>query len=260
MTIKKQGSLACVGTGMKLGAHISPASRQHIIDADRVFVLVSSGIVEQWIQEMNPHVVSLQGYYKEGKSRLDTYKEMVELILDSVRQGKKVCAAFYGHPGVFAWVPHKAIETARKEGFAALMEPGISAEDCLYADLGIDPGTYGCQHYEASKLLFEKKIIDNSSWLIIWQIGVVGDKSLAKFLTGKEYRKIFVDYLSQWYSYEHQVIIYESALLAIEKPRIEFIRLIDLIEADVSLKTTLVIKPTRVAEKNNELLEKLGRL
>ena len=61
---------------------------------------------------------------------------------------------FYGHPGIFAWSPHKVIKVARAEGYQAHMEPGISAEDCLYADLGIDPGRCGCQHYEASQLLF----------------------------------------------------------------------------------------------------------
>src|SRR3546814_12671609 len=39
-----------------------------------------------------------------------------------------------------ALVPHKAIAQARAEGLEAHMEAGVSAEDCLYADLGIDPG------------------------------------------------------------------------------------------------------------------------
>jgi len=30
------------------------------------------------------------------------------------------------------------------------MLPGISAEDCLVADLGIDPASSGCQSYEAN--------------------------------------------------------------------------------------------------------------
>ncbi len=54
------------------------------------------------------------------------------------------------------------------------MEPGISAEDCLYADLGLDPGTYGCQHYEASNLMFYQRTIDTAAYLILWQPGVAG--------------------------------------------------------------------------------------
>jgi precorrin-3B methylase len=142
----KRGSLACVGLGMMLGAHISPRSRSHIEQADVVFAAVSDPLVELWLQQMHTDVRSLQPYYAEGKSRQDTYREMVEAMLAEVRAGKTVCGAFYGHPGVFALAPHRAIEQARQEGFQAHMEPGISAEDCLYADLGIDPGTVGCQH------------------------------------------------------------------------------------------------------------------
>jgi len=160
--MSQQGSLACVGLGMMLGAHLSPRSRSHIEQADVVFVLVSDPLVELWVQEMRPDMRSLQPFYCEGTSRLTSYNAMVEAMLVDVRAGHRVCGVFYGHPGVFALVPHKAIQRAHEEGLAAHMEPGISAEDCLYADLGIDPGKYGCQHYEASQLMFYQRRIDPS--------------------------------------------------------------------------------------------------
>src|SRR5688572_19340494 len=164
-----KGSLVCVGLGMTLGSHITPLSRSYIEKSDVVFVGASDGVIELWVQQMNRDVRSLQPYYKEGKSRMQTYREMVDAMLTEVRAGKNVCGAFYGHPGVFAWPPHKAIEIARKEGFRAHMEPGVSAEDCLYADLGIDPGKYGCQHYEASQLMLYRRCIDPSAYLVLWQ-------------------------------------------------------------------------------------------
>jgi hypothetical protein len=109
---------------------------------------------------------------------------------------------------VFAWAPHKSIEIARSEGYAAHMEPGISAEDCLYADLGIDPGKFGCQHYEASQLLFYERRIDPTAYLVLWQVGLIGDQSLARFSTGPAYRQVLVDVLARDYPLEHEVIIY----------------------------------------------------
>src|SRR3546814_6212654 len=70
-----------------------------------------------------------------------------------VRAGKQVCAVFYGHPGVFADVPHRVVRKAREEGIPARMEPGISAEACLYADLNLDPGQRGVQSMEATHFL-----------------------------------------------------------------------------------------------------------
>src|SRR5262249_42876891 len=152
---------------------------------------------------------SLQPLYTPGKSRRQTYREMVETMLAEVRAGKQVCGAFYGHPGVFAWPPHKAIEVARSEGFRAHMEPGVSAEDCLYADLGFDPGQFGCQHYEASQLLFYRRRIDTSAYLVLWQVGVVGDRSAARFATGAAYRQVLVDVLARDYPLDHRAIIYK---------------------------------------------------
>ena len=257
---QQQGSLACVGLGMMLGAHLSPRSRSHIEQADVVFALVSDPLVELWVQEMRPATRSLQPYYCEGKSRLKTYNEMVEAMLTEVRAGRRVCGVFYGHPGVFALVPHKAIAGARAEGFDAVMEPGISAEDCLYADLGIDPGTYGCQHYEASQYMFYQRRIDPSAYLVLWQVGMAGDRSLARFSTGPAYRRLLVELLGQDYPPDHPVIAYEAATLPITAPRMEQMRVADLVEADLRLQTTLVFPPARPMQRNQAMLDRLAEL
>ena len=144
------GSLVCVGVGMTLGAHICPINKSHIEQADVVFSLMSNALVAQWIDEMNPDVRSLQPYYVEGERRNLSYQNMIDAMIEQVKAGKKVVGAFYGHPGVFSMVPHQAIKQCHQLGFDAMMLAGISAQDCLYADLAIDPGSYGCQDYEAS--------------------------------------------------------------------------------------------------------------
>src|SRR5690606_41215485 len=113
---EEQGSLVNVGLGMTLGSHITPLSRTYIEQADVVFVSASNRLIEQWVESMNPNVISLQSYYDEGKSRRHTYREMTEAMLAEVRAGKKVCGAFYGHHGVFALPPHVAIRRAGEVG------------------------------------------------------------------------------------------------------------------------------------------------
>jgi len=258
--MSQQGSLACVGLGMMLGAHLSPRSRSHIEQADVVFALVSDPLVELWVQEMRPDMRSLQPFYCEGTSRLTSYNAMVEAMLAEVRAGRRVCGVFYGHPGVFALVPHKAVAGARAEGFEAVMEPGISAEDCLYADLGIDPGKYGCQHFEASQLMFYQRRIDPSAYLIIWQVGMAGDRSLARFSTGPAYRRLLVELLARDYPLAHPVIAYEAATLPITAPRMDELRLSDLVDADLRLQTTLVFPPAMPMQRNQPMLDRLAQL
>ncbi len=254
------GSLVCVGTGMTLGAHISPIAKSHIEQADVVFSLMANGFAQKWLEEMTTDVRSLQEYYQEGKNRNITYREMVEAILTEVRNGKKVVSAFYGHPGVFACVAHKAIKKAKLENFSATMEPGISAEDCLYADLGIDPGKSGCSHYETSQFMFYKRNIDTSAHLILWQVALAGDKSLGKFSTGKAYRQLLVDLLLEDYPSDHQVILYQAKGIAIDTMREDKIALTELVDAELFMHTTLVIPPCSKMQPNEKLLAKLTQL
>lgn len=256
----KRGSLACVGLGMTLGAHLAPRARGHIEAADVVFVAVSDPLVELWVQQMHPDVRSLQLLYREGKARTDTYREMVEAMLAEVRAGKRVCGAFYGHPGVFAQAPHRAVALAREEGFQAVMEPGISAEDCLYADLGIDPGESGCQHFEASQLMFYRRRIDTSAWLVVWQPGVAGDRGFRRFATGPAHRQLLVDLLAGDYPLDHECLLYEAATLPIHRPRIERLPLHGLPAARLDAQTTLVLPPCRKPERNDALLARLAEL
>lgn len=256
----QQGRLVCVGLGMMLGAHVSPRARGEIEDADVVFAAVSDPLVELWLQSMHGDVRSLQPLYGEDKSRADTYREMVDMLLAEVRAGRRVCGVFYGHPGVFAQAPHRAIAQARGEGFEAHMEPGISAEDCLYADLGIDPGTCGCQHYEATQFMLYERRIDPSAYLVLWQVGIAGDRSLRRRATGPAYRTLLCDRLLRDYPPDHTVIVYEAATLPIADARIEGMPLSHLVEARLHLQSTLVIPPAQAMRCDQAMLDRLDEL
>ncbi len=259
--MESKGSFVAVGLGMMLGAHLSPRSRSEIEHADAVFVLVSDAVVELWLERIRPDMRSLQPYYAEGKRRTDSYREMIEAMLSEVRVGRRVCGVFYGHPGVFAQVPHHAVEQARAEGFEAEMQPGISAEDCLYADLGIDPATYGCQHYEASQLLFYRRRLDPSAYLVIWQIGLTGDRTLARYSTGPAYRRLLVDRLIEaGYPPDHEVVVYEAATLPIAVPRIDRMPLSALIQADLRLQSTLAVPPAQPMVRDEAMLARIAAI
>jgi len=245
---------------MMLGAHIGARARATIEQADVVFAAVSDPLVELWLQQMNTDVRSLQPCYAEGKSRHDTYREMVEAMLADVRAGRHVCGAFYGHPGVFAGVPHKAIAVARAEGFDAHMEPGVSAEDCLYADLGIDPGELGCQHYEASQFMFYRRRIDPSAYLVLWQVGVAGDRTVRRSSTGPAYRRLLVERLLEDYPSSHRVTLYEAATLAIAAPRMERVPLSRLVGAELRMQTTMVVPPATALLRDEAMMERIARL
>lgn len=255
-----RGRLACVGLGMTLGSHLTPLARSHIEQADVVFAALSDALAEEWLKRMHPDVRSLQPYYAAGKPRTRTYREWVALMLAELRAGKRVCGVFYGHPGIFAWSPHQVVEQARAEGYAAHMEPGISAEDCLYADLGFDPGRYGCQHFEASQFLYCERRIDTAGYLVLWQVGVLGNRSVGPLDNAPAYRALLVERLARDYPLDHELIVYRGATLPIERPRIRRMRLGELAAAAVSAEETVVLPPATALRPDPAMRERLQAL
>lgn len=234
--------LVVVGCGIQLGRHMSPRCESEIRLADVVMCLVDPFALAM-IRELRPDAVNLGEHYADGKDRRDSYREIDAAIMAQVRAGKRVCAVFYGHPGVFADVPHRVVQRARAEGFSARMEPGISAEACLYADLGIDPGRHGVQSLEATQFLCRERVLDPAGLVLLWQVALAGDLTCTRREADRAQLQQLVDKLQRWYPLDHEVILYEAARLPIEAPRIDRLPLRDLPEAQYQEFTTLVIPP-----------------
>jgi uncharacterized protein YabN with tetrapyrrole methylase and pyrophosphatase domain len=238
------GSLTVVGTGIRLVGQVTLETLSCIERAQKLFYLVGDPVMEDWLRERNPNAESLLDFYDYGKPRVRTYREMVERILSEVRRGLDVTAAFYGHPGVFADPSHKAIRRARREGYRAVMLPGISAEDCLIADLGVDPGDWGSQHFEATYFLYWKPRFDTRSALILWQIGVIDEESIRRESNMVGFRKV-VRMLQRHYPATHRVFVYEAKWYPVCEPTITKVPLRDLGSVHVPLAATLYVPPYR---------------
>lgn len=255
-----KASLDCVGLGITLGAHLTPRARQCIDDADVVFVLASDGWVERWVQTLRPDARSLQDHYRENASRRAAYAAMVEALVSEVRKGQRVCAALYGHPGVFAQIGHDAIARVRAEGHAATMHPAVSSADCLFADLGLDPGRAGCVQFEATHWLCTERPDDPTVYLILWQAALVGDRRARRLQTGHAYRSLLVERLRRTYPAAHPLIVYEAPTLAPQPPRIERIALDALPLVELRMQSTLVVPPLHRARPDRLVLARLDQM
>lgn len=253
-----RGSLVIVGTGIRTVGQLTVEAIASMRVADKLLYLVADPIAEQMIHQFNPGgAESLYGFYREGKDRLDSYNEMVEAIMEHVRSGAKTCVAFYGHPGVFVYPSHEAIRRARKENFVARMLPGISAEDCLFADVGIDPAESGCQSYEATDFIVSNRKIDASSFVILWQVGVVGNWGYKRDSYDLSALPILLERLYRDYPPNHKVIIYEAAMFTDCPPLIRRLPLDKIRARDLSPASTLFIPPSRPTTRDSKLCGRL---
>lgn len=179
-------------------------------------------------------------------------------MLAPVRNGRRVCAAFYGHPGVFVNPGHEAIRRARAEGYPARMQPAVSALDCLVADLGIDPAATGLQSYEATDFVMYRRRLDPTALLVLWQIGVVGELGYASE-PRRESLVLVVDRLGRAYPRGHEVILYEaSPFPLVADPFVQRLPFEELADARVPLLATLVVPPARKPRRDRAVTKMLG--
>jgi uncharacterized protein YabN with tetrapyrrole methylase and pyrophosphatase domain len=237
------GSLIVVGTGIKSISQITLEALSYIRDAQKLLYLSADPITVQYLQQLNSSAENLHVHYQNNKPREETYLDMRSVILGYVRSGLSVCVALYGHPGVFATPAHQAIALAKSEGYEAFMTPGISAEDCLFADLGIDPATYGCQSFEATDFLLFTRKFDPFCSLILWQIGVIGHFDYQETGFDTSNIKVLMNHLLKFYPANHKVILYEASTHVLFSPRIQTIELRELNGQTISTITTLYVPP-----------------
>lgn len=254
-----KGSLVVVGTGIESLGQMTDAARVAIRRAQCVFYLATEPLTVHTLRALNPRAVSLHGLYKVGQHRLKTYAAMTDAVLAEVRRGRRVCFALYGHPGVFAIPAHAAVRIARAEGYRAVMQPGISADACLIADLGVDPATSGWQSYEATDFLLRGRRPDPTAGLLLWQIGVVGRTDYAVGPLDRDKLALLTEALLRAYPKRHVATIYEAAAVPGYPALIEPVELGALhLSPHVSAISTLYLPPAERATVDLEMRARLG--
>lgn len=254
---ERKGSLVVVGTGIEALGQMTDAARREIRRAERLYY-VADPLSAQAILAINRRGVSLHDLYDVGKNRLRTYAQMTARVLADVRQGHRVCFASYGHPGVFAIPTHAAVKLARSEGYRAVMLPAVSADACLIADLGVDPGASGWQSYEATDFLLRRRKPDPSVGLVLWQVGVVGRFDYPEGPVDRKKLALLTETLLAHYPPRHTAMLYEAASLPGFPPSIHEVRIGSLHKGPVSSITTLYVPPVRTAKIDRAMMARLG--
>lgn len=255
----KKNRLIIVGSGIKLAAHMTLEAKSAIENNSCFLYLINDPVLEVWLKKLNPNAISLQEFYQGEGSRLSIYENIAQKIKEYLQDNSEVCVAFYGHPGVFCYVAHRAIELARTENFDTLMLPGISAEDCLFSDIGIDPGDYGCQSFECTDFLLRSRRYDQYSHLILWQVGMIGNLHIAENkINNRENLKILIEYLLANYPKNHRVALYEASIYSGFSPKIIWCALDNLASQNYSKISTLYIPPLAQAKIDPEMARRLG--
>jgi uncharacterized protein YabN with tetrapyrrole methylase and pyrophosphatase domain len=249
--------LTVVGTGIRAGTQLTPEARAAFEQADVALYLVADPVEATVLRGIRADARSLYDYYEPGLLRQEIYERITEAMLAEVRRGQAVCAAFYGHPGIFVYPSHEAVARARSEGYPARMLPAVSAEDCLFADLGVDPGAAGCQSYEATDFLVRRRGVDPTASLILWQIAVIGEAVYSTTLR-RDGLAVLAEHLQTWYEDDHEVTLYEASPYPLLEATIVKMPLAELPRAGATALSTLYVPPLEPRPRDPEMMKRLG--
>jgi uncharacterized protein YabN with tetrapyrrole methylase and pyrophosphatase domain len=254
----KKSTLTIVGTGIKTISQLTHEAKLYIEKCDKVLYLVNEPLMQEWIQRANPKAEALDPLYTKFPIRLDCYRAITDYILESLEPTNNLCVVLYGHPTVFARPALEAARKAKEQGYDVHILPGISAKDCLFADLMVDPGSCGCASFEATDFLVYGRKFDPSSHLILWQVGIVGILGHLMKYDSSQGTRVLTDYLLKTYPADHEVTVYEASQYHGRGPRIEKCALEKLPSATLTPISTLYIPPAFKAKRDDAMLEALN--
>ena len=253
----KNGRLTLVGTGLDIKKHLTLGAKHAIETSDVVLYAINNAAAEAYVKRLNSGARMIE-YDRSQRFRRSVYEAMVETILDPVREGKNVCGVFYGHPNVFVYATNQAQRRAAKEGYTVESLPGISAQDCLFADLGFDPATFGVRTFECTDFLLRPRRSDRYTGLVLWQIGAIGTLGFCAAKNRARGLSMLKDALLEQYPQDHKVYFYVAATRPDQKPDIQIVALDELERARLTEVTTLYVPPVQAAPIDPVVKEALG--
>lgn len=252
--------LVIAGSGIKFYAHLTHETKICIEQADFVLYLVNDPAMKSLINAINSNSESLDEIYNRSSLRAENYSDIVLRIVSALEKYKTVCFIVYGHPLVLSNSALKVAQYAKDKGINLQINPAISAEDCLFADLMIDPGTVGCQSFEATDFLLYKRNYDSSSHLVIWQPYVIGVLDVVEEHNPVAGLEILKERLLENYRKDHEIILYEAAQYPGFKPTIDRVKLENLPTSGIRRLTTLYIPPALIKSKDEGMRKQLLKI
>ncbi|MHC4064921.1 MAG: SAM-dependent methyltransferase [Planctomycetota bacterium] len=163
-----------VGLGVLNIDQITGDTERAIRRSNEVLYVDTGVATRTYLAGLCPRVTSLfETSYEEAGHRLNAYHHMAARVLDAALDHPPVTFAMHGHPIVGAYAPFLIRDMATVLALEVAVLPGVSAMDCLFAELMVDPCVAGMQMYEATDLLLRRRPLQADVHALIWQIGCV---------------------------------------------------------------------------------------
>lgn len=196
-----------VGLGIVGYRQVTRETEQVLSLCSAIFFLHNESEVTGYLQNLCPKVVDLYTEYRIKKPRDSTYKAIAAKVIKEAKRNPPVALAVYGHPLVYVKPSRILIDRCPDLGLRVKVLPGVSAMDCLYVDLKLDPSAKGIQMYEATDALLKQHPLQPDVPCILWQIGALETRLHLPYNSKPHRFKRIKEYLMKFYPPKHKLTI-----------------------------------------------------
>ncbi len=194
-----------VGLGVLNVDQITRETERVLRESNEVLYVDTGVATRAYLEGLCPRVTSLfETSYEEDAHRLSAYHHMAARVVDAAMDHPPVTFAMHGHPTVGAYAPFLIRDMAGLLNLDVLVLPGVSAMDCLFAELMVDPCVGGLQMVEATDLLLRRRPLQPDVPALIWQIGCVETSLHTARISKPERFERLRAHLLRFYPAEHQ--------------------------------------------------------
>lgn len=198
---------------------------ERVMRQSREVLYLDTGVATQaYLEQLCPQVTSLYASsYRESGCRIGSYDQMAAAVVNAALDHPPVTFALGGHPVVGAEAPRLIHAMARHLDLNVVTQPGISAMDCLFAELMLDPCADGLQMYEATDLLLRCYPLIPEVPALIWQIGTVETRLHTLRRSRAERFHRFQSHLLKFYAPDHRMTaVFASSHPLMKSQQLEF--------------------------------------
>ena len=200
-----------VGLGIVHLEQITPEVDNAISKSKTTLFVERGHGIKAYLQSKCRNIIDLTGLYSEDGDRQETYRRMAAATIQAALDNPPVTLALYGHPLIYSYPPFLVKEMAKRLALRTKTLPGISALDCLFVDLGIDPAMNGLQMFEATELLLRDRPLFPDVPAVLWQIGALETGLFSTRPSTAERFTRFTAHLLKFYSRDHTVFAVHSS-------------------------------------------------
>jgi uncharacterized protein YabN with tetrapyrrole methylase and pyrophosphatase domain len=248
-----------LGTGIMSVWHLTRETEACLRASSQVFLIDAGFGVERHISNLGPKVYNLLNEYKEGTSRLDSYRAMAAKVVAAAMNNPPVSLAVYGHPTLFVYPSTLIRKAAHHLGLRVHTAAAVSSFDTMLIDLDIDPGKYGLQMFDANAVLIEHRKLDPEVPCLLLQVDAVES---VFHITGRSRPSRFKrlqEHLLQYYPPDHMVTNIRSSSFPIFEAEKHHFQLQHLGKefAEKGLGGTLYLPPARDTELDVDLAHEM---